>query len=147
MRSRAFIPVSIFILIGSIGGLAAGPQEARTAEYGPEVKAYLDFLRHEEAELEFQIRHNEIPRKNYLRAKNRIAILRQKVLAVVEETGRDIVPELSVVTLSEADQLIEDGSKLVRRARPGTLFGEKWRYLGSVNRGEIFYVFERVTKR
>jgi hypothetical protein len=147
MRARALIAVSVFILIGPIRCLASGPQEARVGEYGPEVKAYLDFLRHEEAELDFQIRNNEIPRKNYLRAKNRIAILRQKVLAVVRETGMDIVPELSVVTLAEADQLIEDGSKLVRRARPGAIFAEKWRYLGSVSRGEIFYVFERITKR
>ena len=147
MNAWVFIRACLLLFFILNSGLAERAQEDQSDGYGPEVRAFLDFLRHEEAELEFQIRNNEIPRKNYLRAKNRIAILRQKVTAMARETGKDIVPELSVVTLSEVDQLIEDESRLVRRARPGTVFEEKWLYLGSVSRGEIYYVFERITKR
>ncbi|HSE99244.1 MAG TPA: hypothetical protein VLD57_13325 [Blastocatellia bacterium] len=147
MRGRVFIQACLLLIILSASELTTLSREVQSGDYGPEVKAYLDFLRHEEAELEFQIRNDEIPRKNYVRAKNRIAILRQKVLAIVKETGKDIVPELSVVTLSEIDQLIEDGSRLVRRAKPGTVLAEKWLYHGSVSRGEIFHVFERITKK
>ncbi|HWP43439.1 MAG TPA: hypothetical protein VNO14_09415 [Blastocatellia bacterium] len=146
MRARVLVNISLFVLVLSFGGQAA-PPSGQDSEIGPEVKAYLDFLSHEEAELEFQIRNNEIPRKNYVRAKNRIAILRKKVLELVKERGEDIVPELSVVTISEVDQLVEDGRRLVRDAQPGALFADKWRYLGRVSRGEIFYIFERITRK
>lgn len=147
MRAGVLGQICLFILVFSCSGLAAAEQEGRTDDYGPEVKAYLDFLRHEEEELKFQVRNNEIPRRNYVRAINRIAILRQKVLEIVNESGKDIVPELSVVTLSEVEQLIENGSRLVRGAKAGTVFADRWRYLGSVSRGEIYYIFERLTRR
>jgi hypothetical protein len=108
--------------------------------YGPEVQSFLDLMRHEEDELEFQIKNNE-----NIRSKTQIAIHRQTVLDLVKETGKDMVPELHVVPASELDQLIEDGTRAIKGLKRGDLIGEKWRYLGSVHRGETFYILERLT--
>ena len=113
--------------------------------YGPEVKSFLELMRHEEDELEFQIKHNEISRPEYIRSKNRIAIHRQTILNLVKGSGNDYVPELHVAAASELDQLIEDGTSLVRGIKPGDVLKDKWRYIGSVRRGETFYIFERLT--
>ncbi|SRR6266404_4869452 len=113
--------------------------------YGPEVKSFLDLMRHEDDELEFQIRNNEISRREYIRSKSRIAIHRETVLRLVKESGADYVPELHVAAASEIDQLIEDGTSLIKGIKTGDVIKEKWRYLGNVRRGEIFYIFERLT--
>ena len=113
--------------------------------YGPEVKSFLDLMHHEEDELEYQIKHNEISRREYIRSKSRIAIHRETVLTLVKESGTDYVPELHVAAASELDQLIEDGTALMRGIKPGDVIKEKWRYLGSARRGETFYIFERLT--
>jgi len=113
--------------------------------YGPEVKSFLDLMRHEEDELEYQIKHNEISRREYIRSKSRIAIQRETVLNLFKESGTDYVPELHVAAASELDQLIEDGTTLIRGIKPGNVIKEKWRYLGTVRRGETFYIFERLT--
>jgi len=104
-------------------------------------------MRHEEDELEFQIRRNEISRRDYNRSKTRIAIHRQTVLDLVRESGKDVVPELHVVTFSEVDQLIEDGTAAIKTIKRGDVVAERWRYLGSVRRGEIFYIFERLPRK
>jgi hypothetical protein len=118
---------------------------AQSNGYGPEVKSFLDLMRHEEDELEFQIKHNEISRREYVRSKSRIAIHRQTVLDLVKESGTDYVPELHVAAASELDQLIEDGTNLIKGIKPGDVIKVKWRYLGSVRRGETFYILERLT--
>lgn len=126
--------------------VASPAQSPEGSGYGPEVKSFLDFMRHEEEELEFQIKRKEISRRDYVRAKNRIAIHRQTVVDLARETGRDNVPELHVVVASEIEQLIEDGAAAVKEIKRGDIVAEKWRYLGSVRRGEMFYIFERLGK-
>jgi hypothetical protein len=134
-----------FLLAHLLQGLflvATARQEV--VENGPQVKAFLDLCRHEEKELEFQIAHHEISRKDYVRSKNRIAIQRQMVLKFVKESAADIVPDLHVVTTAEVGQLIEEGMQALRAAKPGAIIGKKWRYHGSVNRGEAYYILERL---
>jgi hypothetical protein len=145
----ARVLIQIFLLIWSAFCLAnwTAGQDVQSSDYGPQVRSFLDLLRHEENELEFQIKHNEISRKDYTRSKNKIAIQRQKVLSIVKQTGQDIVPELQVVAAAEVGQLIEAGTRAMRGKKPGEVIDEKWRYLGSVARGEVFYVFERVTSK
>lgn len=129
------------------GGTTALPGNFQSNDYGPEVKSFLDFMRHEEDELEFQIRHNEISRREYVRSKSRIAIHRQAVLNQARETGEDRVPELHVVTPQEIEQLIEGGTSALKGLKRGDVIKEKWRYFGSVHRGETFHIFERLTSR
>ena len=129
----------------AVSALCAGAARAQSSGYGPEVKAFLSFLRQEESELEFQIAHKEISRGEFSRSKNRIAIQREAVLKFVRETGEDRVPDYNVVASSEANQLMEDGATLMKTAKPGDVLGAKWRLISKETRGELFYVLERVS--
>src|SRR5438132_10020094 len=113
MRQHLAIQICVLILVKSTLCLAGG-HFTQSDDYGPEVKSFLDLMRHEEDELEFQIKHNEISRREYLRSRSRIAIHRETVLNLVHQSGTDSVPELHVAAASELDQLIEDGTKLIR---------------------------------
>ena len=144
MRGRLAIPICLILLQATVPSQVGG-RSAQSTHYGPEVRSFLDLMRHEEDELDFQIKHNEISRREYGRSKAQIAIHRQTVLDLVRETGKDFVPEIHVVAASELDQLIEDGTSAIKGMKPGGIIGNKWRYLGSVHRGETFYIFERLT--
>lgn len=145
MRTRAAIKTFLLVALIAATVVSAAAEEQESTEFGPEVRAFLDLMKQEEAELEYQITHNEISRRDYLRAKNRIAIHRQTVVSRAVESGADLVPELHVVTAPEMNHLIENGQQMLRRIKRGDLINEKWRYLGSVTRGATFYIFERVT--
>jgi hypothetical protein len=120
---------------------------AQEDEYGPEVKSFLELMRHEQDELEFQIRHNEISRKEYVRSRDQLLIQRETVLELVRRSTEDVVPEIQVVPASELGQLVEGGITVVRRLKPGETIREKWKYLGSARRSEVFYIFERIKRR
>lgn len=145
---RAFSINQIILLV--ISTCVASPVVAQSDQeggLGPEITAFLDFLRQEEEELEFQISHEEISRKDYVRAKNRFAIMRQTVLDIAHKTGKDVVPELQVVTTAELYQVLDGGMKSLRGIKPGSVVEERWRYLGRATKGEIYYIFERIKKR
>ena len=146
MRQNLAIQICLLILLESTLCLAGG-HGTQSEDYGPEVRSFLDLMRHEQDELEFQINHNEISRREYLRSKTQIVIHRQTVLDLVKASGKDYVPELHVVAASELDQLIEDGTRAIKGVKRGDVIRDKWRYLGSVHKGEVFYIFERLTSR
>ena len=123
------------------------PALAQSSDYGPELKSFLELMRHEEDELEFQIKHNEISRRDYIRSKDQLLIHRQKVVELLKRSGGDEVPEIHVLPISELEQLIEGGVDIIKTAKPGDIIKDKWKYLGSTRRSEVFYIFERVTPR
>ena len=135
----------LLLLAQPARGVCVAPQDP-PSDYGPEVTAFLSLTRDEEEELEFQVRHNEISRKDYTRSKRRIAVHRQVLLDIVKKSGEDVVPELHVVAAPEVDQLIEDGTRALKGAKPGAILNEKWKLVAAVTRGELFYVFERVAQ-
>jgi hypothetical protein len=139
--SKGLLPL---LLTGYLLVLAVAVPAQDDMSYGPEVKSFLDLCKHEEDELEFQIAHQEISRKDYIRSKNRLSIQRQMVLKRVKDSGEDVVPDLHVVTSAELTQLIEDGAKAIKGVKVGAVIAGKWLYLGSVNRGETYYIFERL---
>ncbi|MEK6284900.1 MAG: hypothetical protein AABO57_04095 [Acidobacteriota bacterium] len=147
MRRRLAIRISLLLSLQLTLWLPSGAQGAQSNGYGPEVRSFLDLMRHEEDELEFQIKNKEISRREYLRSKTKIAIHRQAVVDLVKETGNDYVLELHVVAASELEQLIEDGTRAIKGIKRGDSIANKWRYLGSIHKGETFYVFERLTVR
>jgi hypothetical protein len=145
MRTRVAIQICLFIGLVFARGLTACCQDSQSNVYGPEVRAFLDLMRQEEVELDFQIKHNEINRRDYLRSRSKITILRQAVLDLAKRSGEDHVPELYVKAAPEVSQLIEDGLKALKGVKRGDAINQKWRYIGSVTRGEVFYIFERLT--
>jgi hypothetical protein len=146
MRRRA-IPLCLAFLLQATVSLRVSSQNVKSIEHGPEVKSFLELMGHEEDELEYQIKHNEISRREYIRSKTQIAIHRQTVLDLVKESGKDYVPELHVVAASELDQLIEEGTLAIKGIKRGDIIENKWRYLGSVHRGETFHILERLTAK
>ena len=146
MRSRV-ISLCLALLLHAAISSRVSSQNVRSTEHGPEVTSFLDLMRHEQDELDFQIRHNEISRREYIRSKTKIAIHRQTVLDLVKESGEDYVPELHVVAAEELDQLIEEGTRVIKGIKRGEIIENKWRYLGSVHRGETFHILERLTSR
>jgi hypothetical protein len=145
MRTRVAIQICLFIGLAFARGLADCCQDSQPNVYGPEVRAFLDLMRQEEVELDFQIKHSEINRRDYLRSKSKITILRQAVLDLVKRSGEDHVPEIYVKAAPEVSQLIEDGLKALKGVKRGDAINQKWRYIGSVTKGEVFYIFERLT--
>src|SRR6185503_469112 len=119
MRRHQLIPICVVIFFNLNVWVEVSGRTVQSSGYGPEVQSFLDLMRHEDDELEFQIRHNEISRREYVRSKSRIAIHRETVLKLVKESGTDYVPELHVAAASELDQLIEDGTSLIRGIKTG----------------------------
>ncbi|HEU4387596.1 MAG TPA: hypothetical protein VFV34_07350 [Blastocatellia bacterium] len=138
LRTHVWLALAMFVF--------TVPVAPQTRTYGPEVRSFLSFVKGEEDELNFQIRRGEISRKAYVRSKNRFAILRQAVLDRVRKTGEDRVPEFNVVTAEEIQSLLPDGLASIKGVKPGGKIGEKWRYVGSITRGERFYIVERLTQ-
>jgi len=141
-------PVITLVVLSIVprGSIFPNSAPLQSATNGPEVRSFLELMRHEQDELDFQIKRNEISRSEYLRAKNKIAIERESVLSLVKQRGQDEVPEIHVVVASELDQLIETASpESLKHTKPGEVFEGKWRYIGRSIRGEVFYIFERLT--
>jgi hypothetical protein len=142
MRFGVALKAGFLLVLFTLPMPALAAQQSNT--YGPEVKSFLELMRHEDDELEYQIHHNEISRPDYVKSKNRIAVHRQTVLNLVKESGADVVPELEVVTAAELDQLIEQGARALRGAKRGTVINNKWLYIGNATKGQLFYIFERI---
>src|SRR5262245_4063380 len=139
MRSVAsFVPL---VLLGS----ASYARRFQSNGYGPEVKSFLEYIRHEQVELNFQIQHNEISRKDFIRSKNRLEVQKQAVLTRVKQTGQDIVPEYTVMAADELGDILPNGMEDLKGHKPGDSVSSKWRYVGLTVLGEKFYIMERIT--
>jgi hypothetical protein len=145
MRTRVKIQICFLLGLALTQCFAIIAQEIQSPAHGPEVRAFLDQMRQEEVELDFMIKHNEITRREFLRSKEKIAILRQTVLDLTKQSGEDHVPELYVKAAPEVGQLIEEGLRALKGIKRGEVINRKWRYLGSISKGEVFYIFERLT--
>ena len=115
---------------------------AQQRDYGPAVRSYLLGLDEESRELDFQLRHGEISRSDYTRARQRLLILRRFIERMASQRAEDLVPELEVVTADEFGAL---GANLKLDAdglRVGTLVGERWRLLSIEAGRPRFFIFE-----
>jgi len=138
------VPFCLIVLFS--GNLAQLAFAVQSKGYGPEIKSFLEYVRHEETELNFQIEHKEIARKDYVRSKTRLDILREAVLNRARRTGEDRVPEYHVVAADEVEELIAGGTEALKGVKPGDVVLAKWKYIGSAVRGERFYILERIVE-
>jgi hypothetical protein len=127
---------------------AAFAQHARRAseddEFGPNVRAYLGYLRNEQEVVDDRASRQEIRRAYYLHNSNRIYALRQMALRIARESNGDYLPELEAVSQDELDQLFENPPKPAE-LQAGTTLEYKFKFLGAVAaRGERFYLFARL---
>ena len=130
------------ITVVMIAGVAFGQRQA-DQEFGPVVSAYLGYLNNEQEVVDDRASRREITPGYYRRNSNRIQALRTTAVKLVRQSGNDYVPELEAVTVDEFRTIFE------RPPQPAVLrlnevFANKFRFLGSVHTGEVFYVFARL---
>ena len=115
------------------------------AEFGPNVRAYLGYLRNEQEVVDDRASRREIQRSYYVHNSNRIAALRQVAVRIARESGNDYLPELEAVSEGEFGQFFQEPLPKAAELQTGAVLEYKLRYLGAVAaRGEKFYVFARL---
>ena len=147
LRPLGLIILGLLILSAGASAEAQRRQRADAAgeEFGPNVRAYLGYLRNEQEVVDDRASRREIDRRYYLHNSNRIYALRQMALRLARESGNDYLPELEAVSQGEFEQLFEEPLPKVSELEPGLVLEYKFRYLGAVaSRGEKFYLFARL---
>jgi hypothetical protein len=135
------LALSIFILL-ILAGAALG-QRQPDQDFGPVVSAYLGYLNNEQEVVDDRASRREITPGYYRRNSNRIHALRQTAVRLVRQSGNDYVPELEAVTADEFRTIFERPPQPIA-LRVNEVFGNKFRFLGSIHTGETFYVFARL---
>ena len=113
-------------------------------EFGPNVRAYLGYLRNEQEVVDDRVSRREIDRHYYVHNSARIQALRQMALHIARTSGNDYLPELEAVSQEEFSQFFETPPNPSELQQDGVL-EYKFRYLGTIlSRGEKFYLFARL---
>ncbi len=119
--------------------------EPAAPEFGPNVRAYLGYLRNEQEVVDDRASRREIDRRYYQHNLNRINALRQMALRLARESGNDYLPELEAVSEGEFEQLFEEPLPKASELQQGAVLQFKLKFLGLVlSRGEKFYLFARL---
>jgi len=71
---------------------------AEDSEFGPNVRAYLGYLRDEQEVVDDRVSRREVDRRYYLHNSNRIYALRQMALRLARASQNDYLPELEAVS-------------------------------------------------
>lgn len=143
---RFFIALSILLLLS---GVAVAQRSASSgdgndiSEFGPVMRAYLGYLNNEQEVVDDRASRREISAAYYRRNSNRIRVLRQMAIRLARHSGNDYVPELEAVTLDEFGTLFERPPKPTT-FRVNEILANKFRFLGAVHSGEVFYLFARL---
>jgi hypothetical protein len=146
-RSLRLFALSLLILSACVAAHAQRRQRASAgaAEFGPNVSAYLGYLRNEQEVVDDRASRREIARSYYVHNSNRIYALRQMAMHIARESGNDYLPELEAVSQGELEQLFEEPLPKVSEIQPGEVLEYKLRYLGTQSsRGEKFFLFARL---
>ena len=130
----------------AVAGAQTRPRaEPAASEFGPNVRAYLGYLRNEQEVVDDRASRREIDRRYYLHNSNRINALRQMALRLARESGNDYLPELEAVSEGEFEQLFEEPLPKASELQQGAVLQFKLKFLGTVlSRGEKFYLFARL---
>ena len=146
-QTRTLGLLALCLLILSAGASAQTRRGARATveEFGPNVRAYLGYLRNEQEVVDDRASRREIDRRYYVHNSNRIQALRQMALRIARESGNDYLPELEAVSQDEFSQFFEEPLPRPAEMVEGTVLEFKFRYLGTVTtKAEKFYVFARL---
>lgn len=140
--------LALLLLILSAGASAQTRRGARAGgggeEFGPNVRAYLGYLRNEQEVVDDRASRREIPRNYYVHNSNRIQALRQMALRIARASGNDYLPELEAVSQVEFVQFFETPPQPAELEQDAVL-EYKFRYLGTIlTKGEKFYLFARL---
>jgi hypothetical protein len=121
-----------------------GARSGGREEFGPNVRAYLGYLRNEQEVVDDRVSRREIDRHYYLHNSARIQALRQMAMRIARASGNDYLPELEAVSQEEFVQFFETPPQPAELQQDAVL-EYKFRYLGTVlTKSEKFYVFARL---
>ncbi len=138
------------VLRGTMPHSNPGAAQRKQASYGSVVSAYLTGLGEELNELEYQLRHKEISRADYLRAKQRLTILRRFVERHAVESREDIVPEFQALAEDELGTLGLSREYKTGELIAGVVLEGQWKIIGvqiGVERKPVrFLVIERLQR-
>jgi hypothetical protein len=143
-RTLGLFALCLSILSGAAPAQTRPGARAEGEEFGPNVRAYLGYLRNEQEVVDDRASRREIDRRYYLHNSNRIHALREMALRIARASGNDYLPELEAVSQDEFGQFFEAPPKPLELQEGGVL-EFKFRYLGTVvTRGAKFYLFARL---
>ena len=147
-RERVCFTCFVLLVLCAFAPATARAQQQRggdgaDSEFGPVVRAYLGYLKDEQEVVDDRVSRREISPAYYRRNSNRIRALRQIAIRIARETGNDYLPELEAATNDEMKNLFEQPPRPTG-LRVGEVLEDKFRYLGTVRSGEIFYIFSRL---
>lgn len=134
---------TIFLLTGVAFAQKSPRANPNDEKFGPVMRAYLGYLRNEQEVVDDRISRREISPGYYRRNSERIRALRQMAVHLVTQSGNDYVPELEAVTVDEFGTLFEQPPRTIS-LRTNEILTNKFRYLGAVHFGEVFYLFARL---
>lgn len=121
------------------------------ARFGPVVNAYLTGLAEELSELDYQIKHREISRADFERARQRLLLQRRYIERFAASSPVDIAPEFQILTDAELKLLGLNPPPTPEQLTPGATFEQQWRLFAidaSEGQGRNrFYIFERIGER
>ena len=143
IASRAGLACVIILLAGVAAFAQHTLRTDKSSEFGPVMRAYLGYLRNEQEVVDDRNSRREISGEYYRRNSNRIRALRDMAIRLVTKSGNDYLPELEAVTSDEFGILFETRPN-IRTFRPDQVIANTFRYLGTVNTGETFYLFARL---
>ena len=143
---RYFIAGLLLLAAAAGAGAQRGRRAPATdAEFGPNVRVYLEYLRAEQEVVDDRVSRREIDRRYYRLNSNRIRALRQMAVRIARETELDYLPELVAVAQEEFDQLFDAPLPAPAELRVGETHDFKFRYLGAVAIArDKFYLFARL---
>lgn len=147
---RRFIKLAALCFLICSACVSADAQKARSEraedkEFGPNVRAYLLYLRDEQEVVDDRASRREIKRSYYVHNSNRIHALRQMAIQIARTSGNDYLPELEAVSAAELGQLFDDPPPKPEEVQVGETLEYKLKYLGAVVAGgEKFYLFARL---
>lgn len=132
-------------LVCTVGAAAQGSRAAEAREFGPVVRAYLDYLRMQQEVVDDRVSRREVDRRYYLHNSNRIKALRLVAMRLARANDNDYLPELEAVSLDEFEQLFEEPLPEPAALRVGETLRYQFRFLEAVTvQREKFYVFARL---
>lgn len=145
MRTLGLFALCLLILSANASAQKRRVARADGEEFGPNVRAYLGYLRNEQEVVDDRASRREIDRHYYVHNSNRIQALRQMALRIARTSGNDYLPELEAVTQEEFTQFFEEPLPKPAELQQDSVLEYKFRYLGTIlSRGEKFYLFARL---
>jgi hypothetical protein len=141
---RLWATAMLFIALCLAPTLAsAQANHADEMEFGPIVRAYLQYLDTEQNVVDDRVSRREVSASYYRRNSNRIHALRIMAIDIARATNNDYLPELEAETQDELKTIFEKPPN-TSSFRVGEVLNNTFRFLGIVRAGEVFYVFARL---